>query len=114
MTRTAKAKGMDDHVHLLRRTVSPHRKSKGDVKGSDDGSAEGTPQCTGKAHHNVQVKVSQEKRRDYLVQTSRKEFANGEIRVIIGTFPKVQKNEAPGGCRFGDKVCVHTRREICS
>ena len=64
-----------------------------------------------KAHQNLLVKVRQGKRTDYFVQTLRKEVAKGEIHVIIGMFPIVQKIKASAGCRFGDKCAnKHTAK----
>ena len=51
------------------------------------------------------VKVRQDKRTAYLVQTSRKEVAKGIIHVIFGMFLNVQKFKTPVRCKFGNK-CV--------
>ena len=75
MTQTRKAKGRADLVHLLRQV---HRTEIRKVTEAQ------------KAHRNLLVKVSQGKKTDYLVQTSRKEVAKREIHVIIGMFPNVQ------------------------
>ena len=45
------------------------------------------------AHQHLLVKVRNGKGTDYLVQTSTKEVAKGEIHVIIGMFPNVQNSK---------------------
>ena len=60
-------------------TGSPHRNLIGDGKGSDDESAIRV------------VKFRQGWQRDYLGQNSKQEVAKGEIHVIVGMFPNVQK-----------------------
>ena len=91
MPRTGEAKGRNDFVHLL---TGSH--SKGDGKGSDDGSAQGKP--------NIYWSKCQEKRTYYLVQASINGSCQREkLHVIAGMFPNASKYTAPGGCRFGDK-----------
>ena len=71
-------------------TGSPNQNSKGDGKGGDDGSAEGTPKFTGEIPSG---------------KANRQSFANfkrGKLP-IIGIFPNVQNAELQVGCNFGDK-----------
>ena len=45
-----------------------------------------------KAHQNLLVNVRHGKQTDYLVQSSRKEVAKGEMHVIIGMFHNLQES----------------------
>ena len=83
MTRTRNAKGRNDLVHLVGQV---HRT---EIRKVTERVA--TTEVL-KVQQNFLLKVSQVKRTDYFVQTSRNEVANGEIHVIIGMFPKVENS----------------------
>ena len=102
VTRTRKAKGRDDLVHLLRQV---HRTEirKVSEKVVMTGSAKGTPKFTGKS-------PSGKKWTGYLAQTSREEVAKGDIHVSIGMFPKVQISKRQVDA--DSETSVHTRIQL--
>ena len=67
-------------------TGSPRLNSTGDGKGSDDGSAKGTP----KVNWTTPVRKSEQ---TTFVQSSRREVSEGEVHVIIGMFVDVQNSK---------------------
>ena len=102
INRTRKPKERDDLVHLLRQV---HRTEIQKV--TEKVAMTEVP----KAHQNLLVKVSDGKRTDKFVQTSRKEVAKGKIHETLGNFPNGTIFKAPAGCRFGDKCAYkHTAK----
>ena len=83
-------------------TSSPHRNSKGDKKGSDDGNA--------KRHHNLPAQVRQGKRTDYLASISRRESVEREIHVIAGIFSNVQSSKLQHDA--SSETSVHTNTQL--
>ena len=58
------------------------------------------------------VKVRQEKPTDYLVQTSRKEVAKGEINVIIYLFPNVQHSKLHMNADSETGMHINTQQNV--
>ena len=103
MTRTRKAKGRDDFDHFLRQVHRTEtRKVTEDVAVTE----------VLKAHSNLLVKVRQVKRTDYLVQTSRKKVAKGEIRVVVGVFSNVHNSKLQVDADSESSVHTNTQQNV--
>ena len=103
MTRTSKAKGMDDLVHLLRQL---HRT---EIRNAMDKVVMTEAQ---KAHNHFMEKVCQWERTDYFVESSREETARRETHVIIGMFPNVQNSKLRVDADSGTNVHTNTQRNV--
>ena len=100
MTRTRKARGKEDLVHLLRHV---HRTETRKV------TEKVAMTQVLKTDRKLLVKVSQEKRTDCLVQTSKGSCKHWYS--FLAMFPNVQEFKAPSGCNFGDKCTFkHTAK----
>ena len=103
MTRTRKAKGRDDLVHLLRQV---HRT---DIRKVTEKVAMTEVL---KTQQNWLVKVCQWKRTDYLVQNWRQEVANWVIHVVVGMFPKVQNSKLQVDANSAASVHTNTPQNL--
>ena len=84
-------------------TGSPHRNSKGNATGGDDGSAQGTPKLT--------VKSPSGKANRLVCTNLKKGSCHRGRKCNHWHGPECMYFKAPGGCRFGDK-CAHKHTAI--
>ena len=101
-TKTRKAKGRDDFVHVLRQVHRTQiRKVMEEVVMTE----------VQKAHQNLLVKVRQGKRTGYFVCTSRGEVVRREIRAIFGMLPNVHDSK-PSRMLVRKQVCIQTHTPL--
>ena len=91
MSRTRKAQGRDDFVHLLRQV---HRTETREVT------------------EKVAMMEVQKAHQNLLVQTSRKEGAKGESHVIIGMFANVQNSKFQVDAKIKTGVHTNTHKNL--
>ena len=63
-----------------------------------------------KAHQHLLLKVSQEKRTDYLVQTSRNEIA--KVQIIVGMFQNMQSSKLQVDADSDTRVHTNTKQNL--